>query len=328
MSGALLEVEGLSVAFGPPGARLAAVEEVSFAVGHGETVALVGESGSGKSATAMALARLNEAPDTALSGRVRISGTEVLSMPPSALRETRGSGIAMVFQDAAAALNPCETVGDQIAESIVVHGRGGWRAARARAVELLAEVGLPEPARRAGLYPHELSGGQRQRAMIALALACDPALLIADEPTTALDVTIQAQILALLKRLVAARDMGLLLITHDLGVVAGMADRVLVIYAGRIVEAAPVEPLFAAPRHPYTRDLIDAAAAAPDAAGRLAAIPGVPPRLDARPAGCAYAPRCRRATERCRAERPPLAALGGGLAACFHPVPGPGEGKR
>ncbi|RDC75401.1 ABC transporter ATP-binding protein [Rhodovulum sp. 12E13] len=328
MTAALLEVDGLSVAFGPQGARLPAVEGVSFSVAPGEIVALVGESGSGKSATAMALARLNEGPGTALSGRVTLSGRDVLGMDGAALRDLRGRGIAMVFQDAAASLNPCETVGDQIAESIVVHGRGGWRAARARAVELLAEVGLPEPARRAGLYPHELSGGQRQRAMIALALACDPALLIADEPTTALDVTIQAQILALLKRLVAARDMGLLLITHDLGVVAGMADRVLVIYAGRIVEGAPVEALFAAPRHPYTRDLIDAAAAEPDAAGRLAAIPGAPPRLDARPAGCAYAPRCRRATERCRAEHPPLAALGGGLAACFHPVPGPGEAKR
>jgi oligopeptide/dipeptide ABC transporter ATP-binding protein len=328
MTAALLEVEGLSVAFGPLGARLSAVEDVSFAVAAGEIVALVGESGSGKSATAMALARLNEGPATALSGRVTLSGRDVLGMDGAALRDLRGRGIAMVFQDAAASLNPCETVGDQIAESIVVHGRGGWRAARARAVELLAEVGLPEPGRRAGLYPHELSGGQRQRAMIALALACDPALLIADEPTTALDVTIQAQILALLKRLVAARGMGLLLITHDLGVVAGMSDRVLVIYSGRIVEAAPVEVLFAAPRHPYTRDLIDTAAASPDAAGRLAAIPGAPPRLDARPPGCAYAPRCRRATERCRGERPALAALGAGLAACYHPEPSPGEGGR
>jgi oligopeptide/dipeptide ABC transporter ATP-binding protein len=194
-------------------------------------------------------------------------------------------------------------------------------------VELLAEVGLPEPSRRAGLYPHELSGGQRQRAMIALALACDPGLLVADEPTTALDVTIQAQILGLLTKLVRNRGMGMLLITHDLGVVAGMADRVLVIYAGRIVESGPAAALFSAPRHPYTRDLMDAAAAEPDAAGHLRAIPGAPPRLDSRPAGCPYAPRCRRATDRCRSARPPLEPMGEGAAACFHPEPA-GSGGR
>ncbi len=322
MSAPLLSVEALSVAFGPPGRRLAAVADVSFELAAGEVLAIVGESGSGKSASAMALARLNEGPAAALGGRITLSGRDVLSMRPAQLRALRGQGVAMVFQDASAALNPCETVGDQIAEAIVVHGTAGWRAARARAVELLAEVGLPEPARRARLYPHELSGGQRQRAMIALALACDPALLIADEPTTALDVTIQAQILGLLTRLVADRRMGMILITHDLGVVAGVADRVAVIYAGRIVETAPVEALFARPRHPYTRDLIAAASPAPDASGRLASIPGAPPGLGARPPGCAYAPRCASATERCRTHRPALEPMGPGRAACWHPVGG------
>jgi oligopeptide/dipeptide ABC transporter ATP-binding protein len=323
MSTPLLAVEDLSVAFGPPGARLPAVEGMSFTLARGEILALVGESGSGKSATAMALARLNEGPGTALSGRVSLEGRDVLTLPPAELRALRGKGIAMVFQDAMTALNPCETLGDQIAEALVVHERVSWSAARARAVELLAEVGLPEPARRAGLYPHEVSGGQRQRAMIAMALACDPGVLIADEPTTALDVTIQAQILALLQSLARKRGMGLILITHDLGVVAGVADRVMVIYAGRIVEHAGVEALFATPRHPYAADLIATAATGRDDAGHLAAIPGAPPPLDSRGPGCAYAPRCARASGRCAAEVPPLAPGGGGAAACWHPL---GEG--
>lgn len=316
----LLTVEGLSVAFGPPGERLAAVAEVSFDLAEGEVLAIVGESGSGKSASAMALARLNEGPAAEIRGRIMLQGRDVLALRPTELRALRGQGVAMVFQDASAALNPCETVGEQIAEAIVVHGTAGWRAGRVRALELLAEVGLPEPARRARLYPHELSGGQRQRAMIALALACDPSLLIADEPTTALDVTIQTQILALLTRLVSDRRMGMILITHDLGVVAGVADRVAVMYAGRIVETASVEALFSTPRHPYTRDLIAAASPVPDAAGRLASIPGAPPALGAHPAGCAYAPRCVHANARCHAARPPLAPIGLGKVACWHPV--------
>ncbi len=323
MSTPLLAVEDLSVAFGPPGARLRAVEGMSFTLARGEILALVGESGSGKSATAMALARLNEGPGTALSGRVSLEGRDVLTLAPAELRALRGKGIAMVFQDAMTALNPCETLGDQIAEALVVHERVSWRAARARAVELLAEVGLPEPARRAGLYPHEVSGGQRQRAMIAMALACDPGVLIADEPTTALDVTIQAQILALLQSLARKRGMGLILITHDLGVVAGVADRVMVIYAGRIVEHAGAEALFATPRHPYAADLIATATTERDDAGHLAAIPGAPPSLDRRGPGCSYAPRCARASGRCTAEAPPLAPGGEGAAACWHPL---GEG--
>ena len=325
MSVPLLEVEALSVAFGAPGARLRAVEGISFSVAPGEIVALVGESGSGKSATAMALARLNEEQGAVIDGRIRLRNRDVLSMSAADLRDLRGKGIAMVFQDAMTALNPCETIGDQIAEAIVVHENTGWRAARARAVDLLTEVGLPEPARRARLYPHEVSGGQRQRAMIALALACDPGLLIADEPTTALDVTVQAQILALLSETVHRRGMGMILITHDLGVVAGVADRVMVIYAGRIVESAPVETLFANARHPYTRDLIAAASTERDDRGYLTAIAGTPPRLDRRGAGCAYAPRCRRASDKCRIERPMLEARGAGMAACWHPD-GTGDG--
>ncbi|MDJ1009278.1 MAG: ABC transporter ATP-binding protein [Paracoccaceae bacterium] len=320
MSTPLLDVTDLSVAFGPESAALAAVEGVSFSLSRGETLAIVGESGSGKSATAMALARLNEGHGAALSGRIRFDGKDVFALSPTELQEFRGRGVAMIFQDAMSALNPCETLGDQIAEALIVHEQTDRRGARIKAVELLAEVGLPEPARRAALYPHEVSGGQRQRAMIAIALACDPALLIADEPTTALDVTIQAQILALLTGLVERRNMGLILITHDLGVVAGVADRVAVIYAGRIVEEAPVEDLFAGPRHPYTRDLIAATSAAPDAAGKLAAIPGAPPALGARRAGCAYAPRCRNAAQRCASERPELAASGRRRIACWHPV--------
>ncbi|MFQ6550350.1 ABC transporter ATP-binding protein [Aestuariibius sp. 2305UL40-4] len=319
MTAQLLDVADLSVAFGPDGARLAAVKGVSFSVAPGEVLAIVGESGSGKSATAMALARLNEGPGADLSGRIGLQGREVLKLSPADLQELRGRGIAMIFQDAMSALNPCETIGDQIAEALIVHGKATRRAARTRAVELLAEVGLPEPDRRAALYPHEISGGQRQRAMIAVALACDPALLIADEPTTALDVTVQAQILALLTGLVATRNMGLILITHDLGVVAGVADRVAVMYAGRLVEAAPVEALFAAPHHPYTRDLIAAASAAPDANGQLASIPGAPPNLGSGDTGCAYAPRCRKASPRCTAERPDLAPLGTSRVACWHP---------
>lgn len=314
-----LQVADLSVAFGPERARLAAVEGVSFSVASGEVLAIVGESGSGKSATAMALARLNEGPGAALSGQISLGGKDVLSLSPDALQDLRGRGIAMIFQDATTALNPCETIGDQIAEALIVHSRATRRAAQERAVALLAEVGLPEPARRARLYPHELSGGQRQRAMIAVALACDPDLLVADEPTTALDVTIQAQILALLAGLVAKRGMGMILITHDLGVVAGVADRVAVIYAGRVVEDVPVEALFAAPHHPYTRDLIAAASVEPDAEGRLAAIPGAPPRLGARGQGCAYAPRCRKASAKCHGERPDLMPLGKGHVACWHP---------
>lgn len=317
MSDALLTVESLTVQYNLSGKMHAAVEDVSMTVESGQIVTLVGESGSGKSTVAMALARLNEEPGTLISGTVRFAGSDVLLADRPTLRSLRGKGMAMVFQDAAAALNPCETIGDQIAESVAMQSRIKWKATHRRAIGLLEEVGMPEPERRARLYPHQLSGGQRQRAMIALSLGCDPQLLIADEPTTALDVTIQAQILALLKRLASRRGMAMLLITHDLGVVAAMAARVLVMYAGRIVEEGPATQILSAPRHPYTRNLIDAAE--PSAEGQLTAIPGAPPRLDMRPPGCAYAPRCQNATNRCRAERPRLTRIGRGSVACFFP---------
>jgi oligopeptide/dipeptide ABC transporter ATP-binding protein len=325
MSAPLLSVRGLTAELGAGAQRVTALRAVDFDIRRGEIAAIVGESGSGKSTAAMALARLNEGPQGRLSGEVLFEGTDVLSMDGRSLRALRGQGIAMVFQDAMAALNPCETIGDQIAEAMVVHDARGWRDARAHAVRLLGEVGMPEPARRAGLYPHEMSGGQRQRAMIALGLACDPALLIADEPTTALDVTVQGQILALLKSIVARRDMALILITHDLGVVAALADQVLVMYAGRIVEAAPVAQFFDAPRHPYSADMIEAASMALDASGRLATIPGRPPHPGDVGESCAYAPRCARATERCRAALPPLEGSAERRAACFHPLGGAGS---
>lgn len=318
MSDTLLEVDGLSVSFASSGYWFAAVNDISFSVNTKEIVTIVGESGSGKSATAMALARLNEGEGTKLSGHVRLSGCDIMAKDKAALRKLRGQGIAMIFQDSAAALNPCETIGHQISESLVVHGRYRWRLARHRAVELLAEVGLPEPQRRANCYPHQLSGGQRQRAMVALALACDPKLLIADEPTTAIDVTIQAQILALLKRLVDERGMSLLLITHDLGVVAAIADRVLVIYAGQLIETGTAEELLSSPAHPYTRDLINSGM--PDALGNLKAIPGSPPALEERAVGCVYSARCSRAVEQCRSSQPKIAATSTGSVACFFPI--------
>lgn len=317
MSKGLLEVEALSVKLNIAGNSLAIVDDISFSINWGEIVTLVGESGCGKSTAAMALAKLNGDLDEAftISGRVNLCGKNVLALNNTALQRLRGQGVAMVFQDAATSLNPCETIGYQIAESLVVHGLSSWTAARLRSVELLEEVGLPEPSRRAGLYPHQLSGGQRQRAMIALALACNPQLLIADEPTTALDVTIQAQILALLKDLVQNRDMGMLLITHDLGVVAAMSDRVLVIYAGQVVEEGSVSEILNTPFHPYTEDLINAAK--PDQSGHLVAIPGMPPKLNEPFSGCSYAPRCSHARNCCSTSRPPTFQHGNRSVVCY-----------
>lgn len=321
MTDQLLKVRGLSAELGRPPRSVTAIRAIDFEIDKGEIVALVGESGSGKSTAAMALARLNEGKEGRLTGQITFAGQEVLQLPARALRQLRGRGIAMVFQDAMAALNPCETIGDQIVEAMVVHNTHGRRQARQRTVALLQEVGLPEPERRIGLYPHELSGGQRQRVMIALALACDPELLIADEPTTALDVTVQAQILALLRDVAARRNMALIVITHDLGVVAGIADKVMVMYAGRIVETAPSRAFFAAPRHPYSRDLIAAASISRDDAGRLVTIPGRPPHPNDLATGCAYAPRCKEAAARCSEERP-LFKTGPDArkAACWFPL--------
>jgi peptide/nickel transport system ATP-binding protein len=315
----LLAVTELGIAFHKVGSPpVPVVDRVSFGLQRGEAVALVGESGCGKSITARAL--LGLLPATArVEGAVHIEGTSVYQATPATLRHLRGARTGFVFQDPGQALNPVYPVGEQIAERLRTHGGLDARAAWARATELLAAVGIPEPALRAQAYPHQLSGGMRQRVVLAIALAGDPALLIADEPTTALDVTLQAQILALIREHQRARGLGLLLISHDLGVVAQCVDRVLVMYAGRIVEEAPVIDLFEHPRHPYTRDLLRSLPGTRQQAnGRLYSIPGSVPSPGAWPPGCPYAPRCDRATAACAAPVP----FEGGLR-CLHPVPPP-----
>ncbi|MBO0682626.1 MAG: ABC transporter ATP-binding protein [Candidatus Dormibacteraeota bacterium] len=319
----LLEVEDLSVRFRTEEGTVQAVDRVSFVVGERETVALVGESGCGKSVTAMALTRLLPA-NAAVTGQVRFRDRDLLRLPESEVREVRGAEIAYVFQEPATALNPSFTAGFQVAETLRQHRGMARQEAQQRAVELLELVGIPAPERRIGEYPHQLSGGMRQRVMIAMAIACGPRLLIADEPTTALDVTVQAAILDLLRSLRDRLGMTLVLITHDLGVVADAADRVVVMYAGRKVEEAPVHDLFARPRHPYTAGLMAAVPAAVEGRmpERLREIPGMVPSLSDPLPGCAFAPRCPRATDECHLEVPPLRPQGADhLAACLHPLP-------
>ena len=312
----LLSVEGLGVAMG----GVPVLEDVSFAIAPGETLGLVGESGCGKSVTALSIMRLlPEPPARIASGRIVFDGTDLLDLDAERLRSIRGDRIAMIFQEPMTSLNPVFSIGDQIGESLIVHRGASRAAARAEAARLLDLVGIPAAASRLDRYPHELSGGQRQRAMIAIALACKPRLLIADEPTTALDVTVQAQILDLIARLRRELGMAVLLITHDLGVVAEFCDRVAVMYAGRIVEEAPATALFAAPGHRYTEALLRSMPAA-NAPGRdLPSIPGSVPPPAARGAGCVFAPRCGFATPRCRAELPPLGAPPHRLR-CWHPA--------
>ena len=295
---ALLSVEHLNTVFDLQAGPAPAVIDVSFHVDGGETLCLVGESGSGKSVTALSILRLVQRPGRIAGGRILFKGRDLLTLDERAMQKVRGAEIALVFQEPMTALNPVFTIGNQIEETLMVHGVARGRAARARAIELLEAVSIPDPQRRVRDYPHQLSGGLRQRALIALALSCNPALLIADEPTTALDVTIQAQILDLLRDLQKRFRLGLLLITHDLGVVAEMADRVAVMYAGRIVEEAPVRELFRDPRHPYTRGLL---ASIPGGArgARLQAIQGTVPPLGQLPPGCAFAPRCPNRFEPC-----------------------------
>ena len=320
MSAPVLRLETLRVAFGAPPRPLVAVDGVSLDLHPGEVLAVVGESGSGKSAMAQALLGLNRGPSTQISGHVWHDERDLIAASEAELRAIRGARMAMIFQDAAAALNPLQRVGDQIVEMIRLHRPLGRAAARAEARDLLAEVGIPEPADRLDAWPHELSGGMRQRVMIAMAIANDPAVLIADEPTTALDVTVQAQILELLRRLRDSRGAGIILITHDLGVVAELADRIAVMYAGRIVEMAPADDFFAGPAHPYSWALMGAVPHIDrPPRRRLPAIPGAPPALDAPPAGCRFAPRCPARFERC-AEDPPLAPRAdtpAHLAACW-----------
>jgi peptide/nickel transport system ATP-binding protein len=298
----LLDVQHLTTVFQVKNRHLRAVDDVSFQVRAGETLALVGESGCGKSATAHSLMRLGQPPGLIEGGRIGFEGRDLLALPERAMRELRGARISLVFQEPATALNPVFTIGDQLTEAMRVHSVPA-REARERTLELLAAVKIPDPPRCARDYPHQLSGGMRQRALIAMALACRPSLLIADEPTTALDVTIQAQILDLLREMREAFHLALLLITHDLGIVAGMADRVAVMYAGRIVEQADVRDLFGAPAHPYTRGLLRSLERGVNAR-RLQAIEGNVPRLDELPAGCAFAPRCPERQARCEAAPP------------------------
>jgi oligopeptide/dipeptide ABC transporter ATP-binding protein len=288
----LLAVEGLRTVFRlPDGRDAAAVDGISFTVGRGETLGIVGESGSGKSVTALSIIRLVMPPGRIAAGRIEFDGRDLLTLGDEEMRRVRGRRIGFVFQEPMVALNPVYTIGYQIAETLLVHDLARGAAAKRRAVELLEAVRVPDPARRAAEYPHQLSGGLRQRAMIALALAAEPELVIADEPTTALDVTIQAEVLDLLRDLRQRFHLSLLLITHDLGVVAEMADRVAVMYCGRIVEQAPVAQLFASPAHPYTRGLL-ASIPGLEPGKRLAAIPGTVPALGRVGEGCAFAPRC------------------------------------
>ncbi|HEY3751084.1 MAG TPA: ABC transporter ATP-binding protein [Pseudonocardiaceae bacterium] len=298
------------------------VDGISFDIAPGETVGLVGESGSGKTMTGMSIMRL--LPDTGriAAGSIQLADRDLASLGSRDMRQARGRDVAMVFQDPMTSLNPTITIGKQITEAVRLHRTTTAAAARERALEVLRLVGMPQPEQRLGSYPHELSGGQRQRVMIALALACEPKLLIADEPTTALDVTIQAQILELLQELRDRLGMGVLLITHDLGVIAGQADRVLVMYAGRIVEYAPTDELFAHPRHPYTEALLGAIPRLDQQRHEeLRTIPGLPPDLAHPPTGCRFAPRCAFATDKCRTEDPVLTDDPNHAFACFHPRP-------
>jgi oligopeptide/dipeptide ABC transporter ATP-binding protein len=319
MSRALLSVRGLSTSFHRDGRRARAVDDVSFEIGEGETLALVGESGCGKTVTALSILRLVPAPTGRIeAGEVLFRGRDLLKATEAEIRKVRGGEIAMVFQDAMAALNPVYPVGRQIAEALIVHGRASRAASIRRAVELLDRVGIPAASERAKAYPHQLSGGMLQRVMIAMALSCEPALLIADEPTTALDVTVQAQILELLRRLQKDLRMSLLLITHDLGVVAELADRVAVMYAGRIVETGPVASLFDAPRHPYTAALFESIPRLDSPRGSLRAIPGDVPDPFAFPSGCRFRTRCSIAIDACREALPPLVdAAPGHASACI-----------
>jgi peptide/nickel transport system ATP-binding protein len=332
MSTPLLDVHGLRVEFGSPTQPLVAVNNLSFQVNAGETLAIVGESGCGKSVTALALTRLLNSSQARLGGSVKYRGAEIATLGERQMRDIRGRHIGMIFQDPMSALNPVMSIGDQLIEAIQAHDKLPRAQARARAVELLERVRIPEPTRRLDDYPHRFSGGMRQRVVIAMALAGRPSLLVADEPTTALDVTIQAQILNLLGNLQRELGMGLILITHDLGVVAETADRVMVMYAGRKVEEQPVHGLFGAPRHPYTRGLIGARPALQlnlaARRERLREIPGMVPMLSQLPAGCAFAARCENASPACN-QQPALAHLTPFAAvACHHPYQPVGERQR
>jgi peptide/nickel transport system ATP-binding protein/oligopeptide transport system ATP-binding protein len=316
---ALLDVRGLRTHVATEEGKVAAVDDVSFSVASGEVVGLVGESGSGKSVTALSImGLLPQPPGRIASGEILFEGEDLARLSEARLQRLRGRSISMIFQEPMTSLNPVFTVGDQIVETVMAHERLSPRQARARAIEMLAKVGIPSPERRVDDYPHQLSGGQRQRAMIAIALACNPKLLLADEPTTALDVTIQAQILDLLRSLQEEFRMAVLMITHNMGVVAECADRVLVMYAGKIVEEGTVDAVFERPRHPYTEGLLASIPSLDDDRARLQTIAGTLPSLAALPPGCRFAPRCPYVEPACHAAPPPLFPAGPGQrAACI-----------
>ncbi|MFB9764635.1 ABC transporter ATP-binding protein [Nocardioides kongjuensis] len=320
----LLEVTDLTVSYPSSAGAVEIVSGFDLSVARGERVALVGESGSGKSVTARALLRLDHR--ATVTGRVRLDGTDLLALSDREMRAHRGRRIGLMLQDPMTTLNPVRTVGSQVMESLRVHGVGKVEA-RKRAVETLDRLGIPNAERRMRAYPHEFSGGMRQRVCLAMAIVAHPDLLIADEPTTALDVRVQEQVLSLIDSLVAELGMGVVLITHDLGLVAGFADRVAVMYAGRGVESGPVRELYRAPRHPYTSGLL-ASVPRVDRDGALAPIAGSPAQPTSRPGGCAFHPRCARAEADCTEIRPDVQRLGAADVACHHPLAPAGEGNR
>jgi peptide/nickel transport system ATP-binding protein len=313
----LLQVDALRVEFPTRRGTLVAVDGVSFSIAPGEVLGVVGESGAGKSITGAAIIGLIDPPGRIASGRILLADLRIDDLSPEAIRRVRGRQIGAVFQDPLTSLNPLYTVGRQLVETITTHLDLSSSAARARALELLNEVGISAPERRIDQYPHQFSGGMRQRIVIALALAGNPKLIVADEPTTALDVSIQAQIIALLKRLCRDHGTAVMLITHDMGVIAETADRVAVMYAGRIVEIGPVRDVIHRPTHPYTRGLMGSIPSIAGERDELAQIDGSMPRLTAIPTGCAFHPRCPQVFERCRRERPELAPVGATQAACW-----------
>jgi dipeptide transport system ATP-binding protein len=316
----LLEIENLSVEFPSQNGVMHAVDGVSLSLEEGEVLGIVGESGSGKSVTMMALMGLVAYPGRVQAGKLRFAGHDLLALSAGERNRLTGKDVAMIFQEPTTSLNPCFTIGFQIMETLRLHLKLNGKAAKHKAIELLEQVGIPAAASRLKAYPHQLSGGMNQRVMIAMAIACNPRLLIADEPTTALDVTIQAQILDLLRSLQKERGMALVLITHNMGVVSEMAQRVAVMYAGQIMEEQGAHALFNIPQHPYTEALLAALPERSDGSARLATIPGMVPGLYDRPAGCLFAPRCSYATQHCRVERPPLATWQEGHIRCHYPL--------
>jgi oligopeptide/dipeptide ABC transporter ATP-binding protein len=319
MAEPLLRVEDLRVTFGPPAREQVALDGIGFSLAAGEMLGIVGESGCGKTLTALSVLRLiPDPPGRIVGGRILFRGIDLVGADQAAMNRIRGKEISMIFQEPMTALNPLIRVGEQIAETLREHEGLGQRAARARAMQLIEHVGIGSPEQRLDQYPHELSGGMRQRIMIAIALACRPQLLIADEPTTALDVTIQAQILTLLRELQRELGMAVILITHDLGVIAQVVDRVIVMYAGRIVEEAPVADLFAKPSHPYTKLLLESIPSLDREQARLSTIPGMVPSLSAPPSGCRFHPRCPIARPPCSEREPARFVVAPGhSAACI-----------